>query len=459
MTHQALNALIPNRLSTRLFILASLAALVGIVIVALFIVADYRRNAEARLDELLAANVFNLMGSLQLSNDGSLSGMPELGDPQYRNFDSGWYWQVQRVDTPEVRRSSPSLVDGKIDIPQSVEFDETFQRTFSTTDKNGQDLVGLEAQVFLGEGNDLFSFMVTANKGALEDEIASFRGRLFVTLSIFALSLVLAMSMLVRFGLNPLARATQSLGEIRTGNAKRIEGEFPEEIRPLIDETNALIESNNTIVERARTQVGNLAHSLKTPLAVIQNEASNIPEDRASILKEQTDMMRQQVQLYLDRARISARSSTSIASTPLKPELEKLLRVVAKLNRNMDFDVDLDDVEDVLFQGEAHDLQEICGNLLENAAKYANSSVRVSALYERAKILISIEDDGKGMSASQMELAMKRGGRVDEGKIGWGLGLSIVRDVVEEYSGQFKLARSDLGGLNATVELPASKAK
>lgn len=453
---ERLNFLFPNTLAWRLFLLSSLAALIGVAAVGFFISENFRNSAEKRLQDVLTANVFNLMGTVQLDDNGRLTGFPDLGESRYSLFDSGWYWSVEQQGQIENRLASASLAGQTIDVPDTVGFDETFQRNFELEDGTGQMLTGLEAQVFLGDGNDLFSFKVTANKSALEEEIAQFSQTLFLTLAVFALSLVIAMLLLVRFGLTPIARATRVLGDIREGNATRIDGRYPDEIQPLIDETNALIESNATIVERARTQVGNLAHSLKTPLAVMQNEISSLPSAKQGIFKEQAEIMRQQVQVYLDRARISARSSTAIAKTPVYPELDKLVSVVAKLHRNCDFSSELDAVEDVNFEGEAHDLQEIFGNLIENAAKYAKSAVAVSAFYEEGKLIVLVEDDGDGMSDEQIEKALRRGGRIDEGKTGWGLGLSIVTDIIDEYNAGFDLSRSELGGLKAKVTLPGN---
>ncbi|MEM9278691.1 MAG: HAMP domain-containing sensor histidine kinase, partial [Pseudomonadota bacterium] len=352
---------------------------------------------------------------------------------------------------------SISLSDRAIEIPASSDFDETFQRVFEMEEENGQILSGLEAQVFLGEGSDLFSFKITANKSSLETEISEFSQRLFVTLSMFAFSMVLAMSQLVRFGLRPVSKATRTLTKVRSGDAKQIDGSYPDEIQPFIDETNALIESNNTIVERARTQVGNLAHSLKTPLAIMQNEISSLPPAKRELFQEQADTMRQQVQVYLDRARISARSSTAIAKTPLNDELEKLVSVVSKLSPNTEISIDMNTGADVYFEGEKHDLQEIFGNLIENATKYAESQVKVSTWLNGAKVTVDVEDDGSGMSDEQIEKAMHRGGRVDEGKSGWGLGLSIVNDIVDEYAGDFYLSRSEMGGLKASIILPGGQ--
>lgn len=446
-----------NTLAGRLFALSAIAALIGIAVVAYVISTNYRAGAEERLRNVLNANVYNLMGNVELDASKQLMGFPDLGDSRYLLSDSGWYWSVSQVGNPQNQLSSSSLSERAINVPESVTFDQTFQRYFDVDDVNGVALTGLETKVFLGEGSDLFSFKVTANKEIIESDIQQFLGMLFLTLGLFAFSLILAMSLLVRLGLQPINRATEQLGEIRKGEASRIEGEFPDEIKPLIDETNALIDSNNTIVERARTQVGNLAHSLKTPLAVMQNEIATLAKGKQKILAEQTGLMRQQVQVYLDRARISARSTTAIAYTPFAPELDKLISVVAKLSANTRIDSDLSGAQGVDFSGEKHDLQEIFGNLIENAAKYAQSQVRVTAHFRDEVITVSIEDNGPGMTQTEIEKAMHRGGRVDEGKTGWGLGLSIVTDIVDEYEGGFVLERSELGGLNATVRLPGRK--
>jgi len=446
--------LYPNTLTSRLFLLSSLAAIIGVIIVALVISSDYRRNAEARLNDLLVVSLFNLMGSFNVDDEGQLMGLPELGDPRYSRFDSGWYWSVEKIDDPASRVSSKSLADQQIIIPEDVPLDQTFQRTFDALDNAGQMLHGMEAQVFLGDSDDLYSFKVTANRNSLNDEISVFSQRLAIVLSIFAFSIVLATYLMVRLGLRPVSRATKMLGEIRSGNAEKIEGQYPEEIQPLITETNALIESNDKIIERARTQVGNLAHSLKTPLAVMQNELQSSKGLSKSLFTEQTQLIRQQVQVYLDRARISARSSTAISRTLLLDVLSKLIMVVEKLNRDTNIESNFPENETLVFFGEEHDLQEIFGNLIENAAKYSKSKVVISALEKNSEIVICVEDDGPGMSEKDIEKAKKRGGRIDEGKTGWGLGLSIVRDIVDEYAGQFELGRSDLGGLKATVFLP-----
>lgn len=447
----------PKTLSARLFLLSSFVALIGVAIVAFAISTDYRRNTENRFQELLAANAYNLMGTIEVDEDGTLTGFPNLGDARYTRFDSGWYWSVEKISSPAIRLTSPSLADQQILVPAGIPLDETFQRSFDLEDNAKQKLMGLEAQVILGEGNDLYSFRITANKESLLSDVRNFGRRLAIILCIFALSMVLATYFLVRFGLRPLVAATDSLAEIRAGKSQYIAGSFPDEIQPLIDETNALIKSNNVIIERARTQVGNLAHSLKTPLAVMNNELSGARSGKLKLLAEQLAEMQRQVQVYLERARISARRSTALARTEVAPVLEKLATVVGKLNPDIKFNADLQNANGLVFEGEEHDFQEIFGNLLENAAKFASSRVVVStqlASDTGDAITIHVEDDGPGMTKTEISQAQKRGNRIDEGGRGWGLGLSIVHDIIDEYDGTIHLSKSEFGGLKASVKLP-----
>ncbi len=264
-------------LSRRLFLLTSLWAAISIALVAFLLSQAYRANAERRFQELVTANLYILMGAVEPDAQGRLTGQPDLRDPRFLNFGSGWYWAVSAVSDPANRLASASLADGDIAAPAELPFDDQFQRSWSYVDGRGQQLTAVEARVFLGSGSEVFSFRATGNKGEISNEIASFTRTMVLLLLVFGLGFVLASFFIVRIGLQPITGATRSLGDIREGRADRLEGSFPSEIQPLIDETNALIESNRSVIERARTQVGNLAHSLKTPLAVLKNEAAGAP--------------------------------------------------------------------------------------------------------------------------------------------------------------------------------------
>jgi signal transduction histidine kinase len=243
---------------------------------------------------------------------------------------------------------------------------------------------------------------------------------------------------------------------VREGTAQRLDGEFPAEIEPLANETNALIENNKRIVERSRTQVGNLAHSLKTPLAVLINEGRALGGAKGQLIADQAASMQKQVDHYLQRARVAAQRDSVVYRTPVKPLVQRMVRVLQKLKPETRLTLALP-AADIVFAGEREDLEELLGNLLDNALKWAKSTVAVSVsatVKDAAGLFeIAIEDDGPGIPEDKARDALKRGRRLDETKPGTGLGLAIVADLVNEYGGALALERSTMGGLKAVVRL------
>jgi signal transduction histidine kinase len=265
----------------------------------------------------------------------------------------------------------------------------------------------------------------------------------------------------VRFGLAPLKRLSESLAAIRSGSAERLEGELPFEIEPLARETNALIDANRQIVERARTHVGNLAHALKTPLSVIVNEATAHGDDTFAVkIREQANIMRDQVARHLDRAHLAARLTVVGTITDVHDVVAALARTMEKLHRNRGIAIDFDVPPQARFQGERQDLEEMVGNLVDNACKWARSRVSIEVKAEtsdtrRQMVRIIVDDDGVGLTAEQREQVAHRGRRLDETKPGSGLGLSIVVELAGLYGGRLTLGDAPIGGLRAELVLPA----
>jgi signal transduction histidine kinase len=278
---------------------------------------------------------------------------------------------------------------------------------------------------------------------------------------VLAVVLLLTTLFQVRFGLAPLNRISRGLAAIRSGKAEKLEGSFPDEIAPLARETNALMESNREIVERARTHVGNLAHALKTPLSVMVNEAAARPDDPlASKVKEQTAIMRDQVARHLERARIAARVAVVGTLTEVVPVVQALARTMEKTHHGKELAIDLDVQAQPQFRGERQDLEEMAGNLLDNACKWANSRVSIEVMQEqpgpgRDSVRIVVDDDGPGLTPAQRDQVARRGQRLDESKPGSGLGLSIVVELAALYGGALNLGTAPIGGLRAELVLPA----
>jgi signal transduction histidine kinase len=457
-----------NSLAFRFLTISALWSVLALVVTAFLLTTLYKGNAERNFRELLTAHLYNLMGAVDVEPNGGLTGFPNLGDPHFKQPYSGWYWSViPQSKKPGSSRSlkSASLVEDTLETPKSSDnpFKDGFSRHYQITGVQDENLVVVEAQIYLGEGDDIFRFLVAGNHDALDTEIQEFSRSLIVFLALFGLGMVISTFVIIKLGLRPLKRARNALNNIRNGDAERLEGEFPEEITPLITEMNALIAANRTVLERARTQVGNLAHALKTPISVLKNEARNPGNDLAQKVDEQAARMHDQVQHYLDRARIAAQAGSISARTEVEPVVQRMVRVMQRLNPHLQFEQAPPPADKPVFRGEQQDLEEVLGNLLENACKYAREKVRIDLKTktendhtETTILEFCVEDDGPGLSHSQRSTALKRGQRLDETRPGSGLGLSIVSDIISEYHGKLELSDSDLGGLRITFQLPAA---
>ena len=297
----------------------------------------------------------------------------------------------------------------------------------------------------------------------LDVRVVGFGKQLAMALTLAGIALVAVTLLQVRFGLLPLRAIENGLAAIRSGRASRLDGVLPAEIEPLQHELNALIQSNQDIIDRARTQVGNLAHALKTPLAVITNEARDEKSQLAHKVADQARIMRDQVNHYLDRARMVASAGSLVRVTEVLPVVEALQRALERIYQDKGVAILLDCPDEVGFQGERHDFEEMVGNLLDNACKWARSHVRVGIKVKRPvtrgtlpRLIVSIEDDGPGLTEEQRRRIGRRGLRLDETKPGSGLGLSIVGDLAHSYRGSLDLGTSRQGGLLATLDLPAA---
>jgi signal transduction histidine kinase len=446
-------------LTFRVIAFSTLWAVVTLIIVATIISTLYRDASERGFESLLSAHLFNLIGSIGVSETGELTGSPDLGDLRFSELNSGWYWSVEPVSggvTGSLR--SVSMTQPIASPPPSeVPFNINYQRNYMTDGINGQRLEVFESEFELDNKGRVARFRVMGNRTELEDEIGSFERRLAFYLLIFGVGMIAINAVAILIGLQPLGRVRRALALVREGTARRLDGRFPTEIEPLANETNALIENNKRIVERSRTQVGNLAHSLKTPLAVMLNEGRALGGDKGRLIVDQASAMQTQVEHYLQRARVAAQRDSVVYRTPVGATLRRIVRVVQKLNPATEISLSLPTTE-VLFAGEREDLEEIAGNLLENAMKWGRSKVAVSVGTPAADpdghwFRMAIEDDGPGIPEDKAREALKRGARLDETKPGSGLGLAIVSDLVREYQGSLALERSALGGLAAVVKL------
>ena len=456
-----------NSLALRLFVSATAVTVVILVITGVVLSSLYRDGAERSFDRRLGVYLKTLVADVAAPEETEKFSQ-SLGEPLFELPLSGWYWQVTRLSAPRPEvRSSRSLWDAGLphleDLNVATGADGTRRRYVPGPEDQRLRLV--ERTVDLGEEG---RYLVAVAGDALEidDETQGFDRAIAVTFGVLAIVLLFTTMFQVRFGLAPLKRISDSLAAIRSGSAERLEGRFPEEIAPLARETNALIDANREIVERARTHVGNLAHALKTPLSVIVNEATARGEDPLAVkVREQAAVMRDQVQRHLERARIAARATVVGTVTEVAPVVTALARSMEKIHRDRGIAIDFETPRDTRFRGERQDLEEMVGNLVDNACKWAQSRVAVEVLPDRvdaartgSTLRVVVDDDGPGLTPSQREwiATARRGSRLDETKPGSGLGLSIVVDLAALYGGALTLGTAPIGGLRAELVLPAA---
>ncbi len=454
-----------NSLALRLFLSATAWAVIILFITGVVLSSLYRQAVERSFDRRLNVYLRTLVADLASPDESGGKFPQSLGEPLFELPLSGWYWQVTRLDPGKHQiRSSRSLWDGGLPHleEEGVAPSRDGSREGYIAGPENQRLRQVERNIDLGnEGHYLVA--VAGDAAEIDGEIRSFDQALVITFVILAAVLLLTTMFQVRFGLAPLKRITDSLAAIRAGRAERLAGQFPEEIAPLARETNELIDANKEIVERARTHVGNLAHALKTPLSVMVNEASARTHDPlASKVLEQAAIMRDQIARHLERARLAARLTVVGTVTDVKPVVTSLARTMEKIHHDRGIAVDVRADDKVRFRGERPDLEEMIGNLVDNACKWASSRVAVEVVRGLADaendaqtVRIIVDDDGPGLSAAEREQAAKRGRRLDETKPGSGLGLSIVVDLAALYGGELKLGAAPLGGLRAELVLPA----
>jgi signal transduction histidine kinase len=412
-------------------------------------------NFDAQLDYVLTA----LIASSEIGPDGEVILNRPPADQRFLEPYSGLYFQISGTQpggapAPGVANfPSRSLWDRQLEVrPGHRDYDV---HTYDSREFEDEELRILERDVKLPGSTVRWRFKVAESREALDEQIKVLRRTLVRSFGALGLGLILLAAIQAFYGLWPLRRVRRAIAQIRSGEKSRIEERFPQEIEPLTEELNALLVHNEVQAEEARRHAGNLAHALKTPLTVITNAATAKSPDLADTVCREATTMRRQVDHHLARARAIGRRSSAQARAEVWPSLEAVERAVSKIHENVTIDLDGDRTAAV--RVERQDLDEMLGNLIENAAKYGGGRVFVTVRTTAECVEIDVEDDGKGIPEAERGSIFARGARLDTGKPGTGLGLAIVRDVAEIYAGSIALEESeDLGGLLAKLKLPLS---
>ena len=372
----------PNSLAFRLFASAAAWTLVVLPVTAFLLLSLYRQAVERNFDARLNVYLTSLVASTTAEGAKTPTAPANLGEPAFTIPFSGWYWQIKTLDAEQPLFISNSLLDQQLKLPsqEGVTPDQTLTRRAYASGPQDQRLRVVEREIRpAGAQSTPYSYAIAGDAAEIERDLAEFRMMLIAALGVLGLGLVVATLFQVRFGLAPLRAIRHDLAAIRSGDAERLEGELPTEIRPLQQELNALIQSNREIVDRARTHVGNLAHALKTPLSVITNEAREKDGPLAGKVIEQAELMRNQITHHLDRARVAARSGAIGDITDVDGVLNGLKRALDRIYEGRALELDVRSDAGLKFQGEKQDFEEMVGNLLDNACKWAKSRVWVTA--------------------------------------------------------------------------------
>ncbi|HET8995972.1 MAG TPA: ATP-binding protein [Acetobacteraceae bacterium] len=440
------------RLSLKARLLVGAVLWIGVTLLAtgLVLTALFSRHVERRFDAELATHLDQLLASLQ-ETGGAVRLVRPMTDPRFQRPYAALYWQVDLPDGSALR--SRSLWDSRLALPNDTPADGEMHRHL-LAGPDGQHLVAVERKVSLPGRSDVIRAAVAGDLGVVHAATSEFARTAAIALGTLALGLMLSVVVLVLGTLRPLTRLQRALAAVRLGEAQQVAGDFPAEVQPLVNDLNLLLRHDAAVLARARTEAGNLAHELKTPLAIIANAMSGTD---AATVQEQIVRMRRRIDYALTRARAAASGNVLGAITLAGPRLQRLTQAMRTLYGPNGIAIELADQSDAPVQVDARDFDEIVGNLLDNACKWARSRVRLSASQHEGMLRLAIEDDGPGLPHAERALVFERGRKLDEATPGSGLGLSIVRDLLDAYAGSIRLEDTPLGGLCAVVLVPLAQ--
>ncbi len=405
------------------------------------------RSFDDQLEYVLTA----LIASAEIGPEKEVIFNREPADQRFLESYSGLYWQVSAKGVEDF--ASRSLWDRRLHY--RLGHRDLGIHIYDSTQFPDEKLRIIERDVRLPGSPLRWRFQVAGSRLALDEQIKALRQTLLVSFLMLAIGLIAMAALQTFYGLWPLRKVREEIVRMRAGRSRQIDRAMPVEVAPMVEELNGLIAHNERQAEEARRHAGNLAHALKTPLTVIMNAATANAADLGPTVIREAATMRRQVDHHLARARAVGRRGNAHSRCDVWPSLESVERAVGRLYSHVRFD--LDGPKDLQVHVERQDLDEMLGNLIENAAKYGGGSVFVTVGAQAGFVEFLVEDDGLGIPEAERVRIFDRGARLDTGKPGTGLGLAIVRDVAEIYEGTVSLEESeDLGGLLVRLRLPAA---
>lgn len=440
-------------LTKRIIALSIFWIILALLATALLLSRFYRDHIEEHYDAHVFTHVEELVAAVRTDEAGRVGLHREPTDPRFHRPDSGWYWSVLSEEKTLVKSSS--LGDNQLDLSGVVpDENHGIQIVFGP---DGQKLRAHVVHVSYAQDPGSLTFVATAPELQISEDVQDYVAHVLTSFLVLGVGLSVAVVMQVRLALKPLRAIRQEISDIKAGTTERLSSDFPSDVQPLVDELNFLLDHNEMLLKRARNQLSDLAHAVKNPLTVIRNEARTLESKQGQLILEQTHIMASNIDHYLSRARIYGKKDAIGYRTSVRSVVEDIAYAVGHIHKDRNVDIKMLCVEDKWFRGESQDLEEMAGNLLDNACKWAKSTVNITCETDEDRMRLVFEDDGPGIGEEHHERVMSRGGKLDESQPGHGQGLGIVRDIARLYGGSLTLGRSEsLGGLRATLDLPAA---
>lgn len=421
--------------------------LTGIMVSSLmraYITQGFHDEMQVHIEELAALTIVDSNGQPRL--------LRRLSDPRFIPPNSGFYWKVERDGYETIR--SPSLVTGDLSGKMAINDVPRWSETDGPTGK----AMEYGMVIHPTRTKTPVKISIATDLSLLEEVLSDFNWPLFYALLGFAIAMSLLGIAQITYSLKPLERLKLAIADVRTGKESRMAGSYPSEISPLVSDLNHVLDANVEMVRSARVQAANLAHGLRTPLAIMMDEAQQIAErgekESAEVLLNGCEQMLRYVEYYTARARTAALARIPGQSTSLRKTVEPIVTAMRRLHKGKKIAICLGDFPDILLPCDSVDLEEMTSNLIDNACKWASSRVMISWEEDRQWALLYVDDDGPGLPPEEYISVFEIGERLDAAKPGSGLGLPIVKDLATLYQGRVTLSKSPLGGLRAELAIP-----
>ena len=430
-------------LRLRLLVAAAFSIAAALLVAELALIALFERQVRDRVMQELNNDLLQLAGAIEVSDKGEVKIIRALADPRFETPYSGKYWHIEQVNP------APSPL-AKLPRSRSL-WDSEPSSADSNLGPEGETLVTAERTISIAnkQGNISLHLFVGTHDDEIMSPLAQFRSQLVIYLSLIGFALTVAAWAQVSIGLRPLQALRNQLSELRASHTKRLEGEFPTEIEPLVSEFNAVLDLRDKSLERARHRAGDLAHELMTPLTILSAIARDLNKRRLTKQGNEIDGQVENMRMHVERGLVRARLSTGRGHdlTDLAETIGAVLSTLRRLPEGSEIKWLNSIPIDTVVPLERNDLLELVGNLLDNARKFAKSQVHISFV-DRS---IVIEDDGPGVADAELSSIRQRGRRLDENQKGFGLGLAIVEDIADQYELELSYGRSVLGGLQVKI--------